>query len=72
MDIKTAFLQGADINREIFVKPPPEANCVGLIWKLRKCVYGLSDASLSWYNRVKEVLEQCNVKVSKVDPAVFF
>ncbi|CAG2255347.1 unnamed protein product [Mytilus edulis] len=26
----------------------------------------------SWYNRVKEVLEQCKVSVSKVDPAVFF
>lgn len=72
MDIKTAFLQGAEIEREIFVKPPPEANCKDVVWKLRKCVYGLSDASLSWYNRVKEVLEQCNVHVSKVDPAVFF
>ncbi|VDI62952.1 Hypothetical predicted protein [Mytilus galloprovincialis] len=49
-----------------------EAQCKDIIWKLRKCVYGLSDASLSWYNRVKEVLEQCKVSVSKVDPAVFF
>ncbi|CAC5398594.1 unnamed protein product [Mytilus coruscus] len=72
MDIKTAFLQGAEIERKIYVKPPIEAQCKDIIWKLRKCVYGLSDASLSWYNRVKEVLEQCKVSVSKVDPAVFF
>ena len=72
MDIKTAFLQGAEIERKIFVKPPPEAQCKDVIWQLRKCVYGLADASLSWYNRVKEVLEQCEVTVSKVDPAVFF
>ncbi|CAG2196696.1 unnamed protein product [Mytilus edulis] len=72
MDIKTAFLQGAEIERKIYVKPPMEAQCKDIIWKLRKCVYGLSDASLSWYNRVKEVLEQCKVSVSKVDPAVFF
>ncbi|CAC5425237.1 unnamed protein product [Mytilus coruscus] len=53
MDIKTAFLQGAEIERKIYVKPPIEAQCKDIIWKLRKCVYGLSDASLSWYNRVK-------------------
>ncbi|CAG2211672.1 unnamed protein product [Mytilus edulis] len=58
--------------RKIYIKPPMEAQCKDIIWKLRKCVYGLSDASLSWYNRVKEVLEQCKVSVSKVDPAVFF
>ena len=72
MDIKTAFLQGAEIDRKIFVKPPPEVQCTDVVWQLRKCVYSLSDASLSWYNRVKEVLEQCKVNVSKVDPAVFY
>lgn len=72
MDIKTAFLQGSEIKRDIYIKPPIEANCRGVVWKLRKCVYGLSDASLSWYNKVKEVLEQCGVHVSQMDPAVFF
>lgn len=71
MDIKTAFLQGSEIGREIFVKPPPEAGCKGIVWQLRKCVYGLSDASLSWYNRVKEVLVGCGAEVSKAYPAVF-
>ena len=71
IDIKTAFLQGSDISREVFIKPPPEANAKGVIWKLRKCVYGLSDASLSWYKKVKEILEQCGVEVSRLDPAVF-
>lgn len=56
MDIKTAFLQGSEIEREIFVKPLLEAGCEEVAWQLRKCVYGLSDASLSWYNRVKELL----------------
>ena len=27
IDIKTAFLQGDSLKREIFVKPPPEAQC---------------------------------------------
>lgn len=48
MDIKTAFLQGAEISRKIFIRPPEEANQKNVVWQLRKCVYGLSDASLNW------------------------
>ena len=72
MDIKTAFLQGSGIERNLFIKPPKEANCNGTVWKLQKCVYGLVDASLHWYYRVCEVFEKCGGKVSKNDPAVFF
>ena len=35
MDIKTAFLQGKLLEREIFMKPPKEANTKKL-WKFRK------------------------------------
>lgn len=42
MDIKSAFLQGLELCRDIFIKPPPEANSTGTLWKLRKCVYGLA------------------------------
>ena len=47
IDIKTACLQGEHIDRNIFVIPPHEANCPKEhIWKLNKCTYSLSDASL--------------------------
>ena len=47
MDIKTAFLQGKELNRLVYLEPPKEANVSpGYIWKLFKCVYGLSDAWL--------------------------
>ena len=53
MDIKTAFLQGQPIDRDVYIKLPVEATvCPNLVWKLDKCVYGLSDASLNWYCRV--------------------
>ena len=44
IDVKTAFLQGNTIQREVFVKPPKEAE-TDCIWKLNKCVYGIADAS---------------------------
>uniref|UniRef100_M4AZE1 Integrase catalytic domain-containing protein n=1 Tax=Xiphophorus maculatus TaxID=8083 RepID=M4AZE1_XIPMA len=72
MDIKSAFLQGMQLSRDIFIKPPPEANRTGVLWKLRKCVYGLADASLYWYNRVKTIMIEAGGVVSKVDPAVFY
>ena len=72
MDIKTAFLQGADMSRTVYIKPPKEANTPNVIWKLKKCVYGLSDASLSWYKRVRQVMSEAGAKTSMVDPAVFY
>jgi hypothetical protein len=72
IDIKTAFLQGSELTRDIFVKPPKEAGVTDSVWWLRKCVYGLADASLYWYNRVRQVMQECGAKVSSVDPAVFY
>ena len=71
IDIKTAFLQGKPIEREMFLKPPKEANCEGKIWQLNKVVYGLSDASRVWYLRVVEELSSLNVTTSKFDKALF-
>ena len=71
MDIKAAFLQGENIKRELFILPPPEAKTMK-IWKLKKCIYGLCDASLMWYDKVKNTMKSLNGKVSKTDPAVFY
>ena len=72
MDIKTAFLQGYPMTREVYIFPPKEACKPNTLWKLRKCVYGLADASLHWYTKVKEILVGLGGKVSKLDAAVFY
>ena len=71
LDIKTAFLQGKEIDREIYLKPPKEAGVKGYVWKLKRCVYGLCDASRWWYKRVHDELVSFGCTVSKHDPAVF-
>ena len=71
-DIKAAFLQGKDLDRDVFLKPPKEANAVGKLWKLRRCVYGLNDASRYWFMRVREELYKVGCKSSKADPTVFY
>ena len=48
MDIKTAFLQSKELDQLVYLDPPKKANVPpGYIWKLSKCVYGLTDASRS-------------------------
>ena len=70
IDVKSAYLQGKTIEREVYLRPPPEFND-GKLWKLNKTVYGLSDAALQWYRRVKEELLNLGMKVSSLDPALF-
>ncbi len=53
VDIRTAFLQGLPLDREVFVKPPDDVqNPLGHLWKLKKCVYVLADAARNWYEKV--------------------
>ena len=70
LDVKAAYLQGNEIEREIFVKPPPEFY-EGKIWRLKKTVYGLNDAARAWYLRVKEELINLGAQVCMYDSALF-
>ena len=73
IDIKAAFLQGQNIDRDIFVQPPQECtSSKNTVWKLNKCVYGLTDASRNWYLSVKKELVDLNCEQSKLDPALFY
>ena len=71
IDVKSAFLQGNKIERDLFVKPPKEFDD-GCLWKLKKNVYGLNDAARAWYSRLKEVLLGLGMQISRLDPALFF
>ena len=72
IDIKSAFLQNKSIDREIYVKPSKEANVPrDKLWKLNTTIYGLSDASRSWYINVKNELINLGTKLCHSDPAVF-
>ena len=72
MDIKSAFLQSKELDPLVYLDPRKEANVPpGYIWKLSKCVYGLTDASRSWYLTLWEELLKSGAVVSKYDQAIF-
>ncbi|KAK4327467.1 hypothetical protein Pmani_002131 [Petrolisthes manimaculis] len=73
IDIKAAFLQGENFQRDVYLKPPPEAENVDkVLWKLNKCVYGLNDASRVWYFTVRTFLLKLGCVQLKADPAGFY
>ena len=70
IDIKSAYLQGNNISRSIFLQPPDCANSKKL-WKLVKTPYGLVDAGRQWYIRVVKLFISLGAVQAKCDRAVF-
>ena len=71
-DISSAFLQGSKMDRDVYVKPPKEANQADKLWLLNKCLYGLKDASRKWYLRVVDKLKELKFDTCKFDSGMFF
>ena len=72
-DIKSAFLQGRKIERDVYIVPPKEADVKdGTLWKLKRCLYGLNDAARHFYQGVVEAMKQLGCKQSSYDPALFY
>ena len=70
VDVKAAYLQGDEINRAVFLQPPPEFDN-GRLWKLKKTVYGLCDAARAWYTRVTSELLSLSVDMCELDKSFF-
>ena len=71
LDVQAAYLQGQTVDREILLKPPPEAEEPNMLWKLKKAVYGLGDGGRNWYLQVETEITNLNGKKSIYDPAIF-
>ncbi|MBW0546341.1 hypothetical protein O181_086056 [Austropuccinia psidii MF-1] len=73
IDIKRAFLN-AELTETIYLAIPQgldedqQQKCL----RLRKAIYGLKQAPLAWYTRLKEWLVKTGFSVSILDPCVFF
>jgi hypothetical protein len=57
IDISAAFLQGREIERDVYIRPPPEYRKPGIVWKLKKGLYGLKEAARLWYEELVTDLE---------------
>ena len=71
-DIKAAFLQGRNIECDVYMKPPIEDRKEGKIWKLKKVVYRLNDATRNWFYSVRQRLVKLGCLQSKYNHALFY
>ena len=71
LDITSAFLQADVIKRDVFVKPPADIRRKGIIWKLKKPLYGLGDSARNWYMTLRDKLVETGCYLSKLDQSVF-
>ena len=72
IDIRAAFLQAKELKRDVFLVPPKDIVKPGILWKLKKPLYGLNDASRRFWLRVKEVFKKENMKSLPGDEAFYY
>lgn len=75
MDVKTAFLNGyLEQDREIYMQQPEGFIKKGeehLVWKLKKSIYGLKQASRSWNLRFHEVVSSYGFHKMETESCVY-
>ena len=71
IDITAAFLQGEELERQVFLKPPRDVCPTSHVWLLKRCLYGLNDAPRAWYLKVKSTLLELGAILSVYDHCLF-
>merc|ERR1711942_172455 len=70
--IRAAFLQTKQLDRDVFLKPPKDIKKEKIIWKLKKPLYGLNDASRKFWLRVKSIFKELGLRKLYGDEAVYY
>lgn len=71
MDVDTAFLN-SDLEEEIYMEQPRGFHDgTDRVCRLLKSIYGLKQASRSWYKTLREFLESLGLKASRTDPCIY-
>ena len=72
MYIRAAFLQSKQLDKDVFLEPPKDLKTAGKVWKLKKPLYGLDDASRKFWIRVKEIFKQEGLENIDGDEAFYY
>ena len=73
MDVRTTFLNG-DLVEDVYMSQPIDFKEVGkknMIYKLKKSIYGLKQASRQWYIKFDEVVTANGFKDNIVDQCIY-
>jgi histone deacetylase 1/2 len=71
LDVATAFLN-APVEEEVYITLPAGTGGEGVVYRLRKALYGLRQAPRAWYEALRVEMEKLGFESSKADPGLFF
>jgi hypothetical protein len=69
-DVKSAFLYG-ELDEPVYMDPLPGYEQDDMVWKLKKCLYGLKQSAREWYALLSRSLLRKGFQISNFDPCVF-
>lgn len=74
MDAENAYFQGEKLERDVYIRPPPEVGLPpGTLVKADVGVYGFTDGARRWYNKVVDVFVNfLKTTLSMIEPAFFY
>ena len=73
MDVKTAFLNG-DIDETIYMVQPENfvsGDTKRMVFKLKKSIYGLKQASRQWYYKFHQVIISSSFEMNMIDDCIY-
>ena len=73
MDVKTSFLNGS-LAEEVYMKQPEgfeEKGKEKLVYRLKKSIYGIKQASRQWYIKFNDTITSFGFKENIVDQCIY-
>lgn len=72
VDLKRTFLQSDDLEKEVFVQPPPGwKGKKNMVWRLKKPLYGLKDAPRLWHKTLVRKLKEIDFERIRGDSCIW-
>lgn len=71
IDVSTAFLNG-ELDEEVYLQVPKGIGMDGVVWRLKKALYGLRQAARAWYDKLTEVMSMLGFTRTEADPCLFY
>lgn len=73
VDVISAYIN-SDIKEEVYIEQPEgfaEGNKKKKVCRLKKCLYGLKQSGMEWYNKIRSILTNMDFKPTYADPCLF-